>query len=74
MCPLPVTCTYHCVLTREKDRKRDNSYKKYKGGRPGLVVMGGDSWPEGRGFESQICILLDGHFSHIFVVKIVMFV
>ena len=40
---------------------------------PGLVVMGGDSCLEGCGFESQHCIL-DGHFSHIFVVKIVIFV
>ena len=30
------------------------------GGSPGLLVMGGDSYPEGRGFESQHCILL-GH-------------
>ena len=36
-----------------------------KGGSPGLVVMGGDSSSEGRGFESQ-CRILDGHdiFSH----------
>ena len=40
---------------------------------PGLVVMGGDSCSEGCVFESQHCILV-GHFSHIFVVKIVMFV
>ena len=32
--------------------------------------MGGDSRSEGRGFESQHCIL-DGHYSHIFAVKIV---
>ena len=32
------------------------------GGSPGLVVMGGDSWPKGCGFESQHHIL-DGHFS-----------
>ena len=37
------------------------------------MVMGRDSRSEGRGFKSQHCIL-DGHFSHIFVVKIVMFV
>ena len=37
------------------------------------MVMGGVSCPECRGFESQHRIL-DGHFSHIFVVKIVMFV
>ena len=40
---------------------------------PGLVVMGRDSRSEGRGFKSQHCIL-DGHFSHIFFVKIVMIV
>ena len=46
-----------------------------EGGSPGLVVMGGDSCSEGRGFQSQRNIL-DGHnsFSHIFVVKIEMFV
>ena len=32
----------------------------------GLVVMGGDSHSEGRGFESQHRIL-DGHFSQIFL-------
>ena len=36
------------------------------------MVMGGDSCPEGRGCESQHHIL-DGHFSHVFVVKIVCF-
>ena len=35
------------------------------------MVMGRDSQSEGRGFESRHRIL-DGHFSHIFVVKIVM--
>ena len=43
------------------------------GGSPGLVVMGRDSCSKGRGFESRHRIL-DGHLSHIFVVKIVMFV
>ena len=33
------------------------------------MVMGRDSHSEGRGFESRHRIL-DGHFSHIFVVKI----
>ena len=42
-----------------------------KGESPGLVVMWGDSCSKGRGFESRHHIL-DGHFSHIFVVKIVM--
>ena len=39
-----------------------------KCGSPGLVVMGGDSRSEGRGFESLHCIL-DGHFLHIFFGK-----
>ena len=41
------------------------------GGSPGQVVMGGDSWTGGRRFQSQHHIL-DVHFSHLFVVKIVM--
>ena len=45
-------------------------HRNNSGGSPGLVVMGGDSCSEGRGFESQHSIL-DGH---LFVVKIVMFV
>ena len=45
------------------------------GGSPGLVVMGGDLYSKGRGFESWRRIL-DGHniFPLIFVVIIVMFV
>ena len=34
------------------------------------MVMGRDSRSKGRGFDSQRRIL-DGHFSHLFVVKIV---
>ena len=37
------------------------------------MVIGGDSYSEGCEFESQHCIL-DGHFSHLFLVRIVMFV
>ena len=37
------------------------------------MVMGGDSCYEGRDFKSKHCIL-DGHFSHLFVERIVMFV
>ena len=33
------------------------------------MVMGGDSRSKERGFESRHCIL-DGHFSHLFDVKI----
>ena len=36
------------------------------------MVVGRDSRSEGRGFESRYRIL-DGYFSHIFVVKIVLF-
>ena len=43
----------------------------YSGGSPGLVVMVRGSRSKGHGFESQ-CRILDGHFSHLFVVKIVM--
>ena len=39
----------------------------------GLVIMGGYLCSEGRGFESRHHIL-HGHFSHLFVLKIVMFV
>ena len=46
---------------------------RWLGGSPGLVAMRGDSGSEGREFESWYCIL-DGHFSHISVVKIVMLV
>jgi len=35
--------------------------------------MGGVSHSKGHGFESRHCVL-DGHFSHIFVVKICNFV
>ena len=35
------------------------------------MVMGGDSCFKGHGFESRH-LILDGHFSHKFVVKIVM--
>ena len=38
----------------------------------GLVVMGDDSCLRGRGFKSRYHIL-DGHFSHWFVVKMVLF-
>ena len=40
------------------------------GGGPGLVVRGGDSCSRGCGFKSQHRIL-DRHFSHLFVIKIV---
>ena len=41
----------------------------YLGGSPSLVVMGGDSYSEGCRFKSRHRIL-DGHFSHIFVIQI----
>ena len=36
-----------------------------------LVVMGGDDCSKGGEFES-LHLILDGHFSHLFVVKIAM--
>ena len=42
-----------------------------EGGSPGLVSMGWELQNEGCGFESLHCIL-DGHFSHWFVAKIVL--
>ena len=45
------------------------------GGSPGLVVMGGDSWSKGHGSNPGAVYWMDIlHFSHLFVVKIVMFV
>ena len=38
----------------------DVTFTQELGGSPGLVVMGGDSCSEGRGFKSQYHIL-DGH-------------
>ena len=37
------------------------------------MVTEEDSCSKGHGFESQHCIL-DAHFSHLFAIKIVMFV
>ena len=41
------------------------------GGSPGLVVMGGDSRSEGRGFKSK-CHILDGHFFTLICCNIVL--
>ena len=41
-------------------RVNTSNNKRLLGGSPGLVVMGGDSRPKGRGFESRRRIL-DGH-------------
>ena len=45
-------------INRWADIRRDERNKHREN--PGLVVMGGDSCTEGRGFDSQHCIL-DGH-------------
>ena len=42
-----------------------------KAGSTGLVVMGGDSHSECRGFKSQ-CHILDGHFITLICCKIVL--
>ena len=50
--------------------EKSNNKSSSNGGSPGLVVMGGDSCSKGRECESWQHIL-DRHFSHLFVVKIV---
>ena len=52
------------------ERRKNGAFLK-NGKRLRLYL--GESTGEGRGFESQQCIL-DGRFSHIFVVKILVFV
>ena len=59
-------------LVKVNFHKQSNYVRSFlKGGSPGLVVMGGDSCPEGCGFKSQRC-LLNGHFFIYVVVKFVM--
>ena len=53
--------------------KRKNKNIQIEGRSPGLVVIRGDSCSEAREFESQHCYWMD-IFSHLFVVKIVMFI
>ena len=66
-------------LRNENCLKDDDKEKMVMNGswvdewRPGLVVMGWYSQSEGCGFESSTVYWMD-IFSHIFVVKIVMFV
>ena len=59
--------TNHCQIKVCKRRKIYSRCVKS----PGLVLMGIDSRSKGHGFKSRYRIL-DGHFSHLFVVKIVM--
>ena len=49
-----------------------NQFSKTLGEIPGLVVIKSGSQSEGRGFKSQHC-MLDGHFSHQFAIKLVIF-
>ena len=56
------------MTLKMKMRKEEKQFCDWDGS-PGLVVLGGDSCTDCRGFESQHHIL-DGHFSHIFVLKI----
>ena len=53
-----IGATYRAFETRFYVQKLRNE----AGRSPGLVVMGGDSCPEGRGFESQQMV---GHFTYI---------
>ena len=72
--PFSCKCSFRNVRSSTFSIKlSSNQTTGAAGGSPGLVVMGGDSCSKGRGFESQHR-LLDGHFSHLFVVIIVKFV
>ena len=44
-----------------------------KGGRPGLVVIGGDDCVRGREFESRN-LILDGYFSTFLVVQLALLI
>ena len=44
---------YHYSYFKKLQIQFNNKQKLNMGGSPGLVVMGGDSRSEGRGFESQ---------------------
>ena len=54
---------FELFLFKLKKDSRSQCHKQILGGSPGLVVMGGASCSEGRGFESQHS-LLDGHLVH----------
>ena len=68
---MPIFCWHAIGTTGATQIPLRGKRVVYKGGSPGLVVMGRDSRSKGRGFESQHRIL-DGHFSQTFVLKIVM--
>ena len=57
---------------RKKERKKEREKQRIRevGGSHGLVVMGGDSCSEGRGFESHHS-MLDGPFVTYICCKIV---
>ena len=63
--------TYLQTTETEVGVKLIDIVKKFLGGSPGLVVMGGDSCSEGSGFESQRCIL-DGHVFTLIYYKFVL--
>ena len=64
-------CTYYVVNAVMFPRSKVSLSNQ--GGSPGRVVMWGDTCSKGHGFESQHH-MMDGCFSHLFVVKIVVFV
>ena len=72
-------CLWHCALQQISPLSKilqnqifNVLINKYDIGREPCSSGYGMRCTEGHGFESLHCIL-DGHFSHIFVVKIVMF-
>ena len=53
----------------QRGKQREEEGQRKVGGSPGLVVMGGNSCSKGCKFEYRHRIL-DGHFSHLFQMKI----
>ena len=73
---IPLTTSNFEICTSVNLDKVKSKKMGPRGGSPGLVVMGDDSFLEGRGFESRHH-KLDEHlviFSHWFVVKLALFV
>ena len=65
-----IACQYDWPSSRFISLLLDSNQLAW-GRSPGLVVIGGGSCSKDREFESQH-VILDGHFSHLFVLKIVM--
>ena len=63
-CFVALTEVIYFILVKPSQRL-SVTIAKYEGESPGLVVMGGESCSEGRGFESQHRILVGHFFTYI---------